>query len=163
MKNFLYKTLVFILLFSCSQQEESSEGSYCYNFQENAQLTIEPFYEESYMKNGIVTQGNNLVFTYEYEAEDELNIADDEYSEVIQFEIEPAVTEFVYSDNELDTINAVYTESCFCDFTDESKNTSPQGTISGKKISETEWDITIDVTFYTDDQKSISNMFRLKE
>jgi len=160
MKKSILIILICTLVFSCTKK---SEETYSYTFQENAQLTIEPYYEGSYMKNGTVTQGNNLVFTYRYEAEDEINVADDEYSEVIQFEIEPTSNEFDYSDNELVGIKAVYTESCFCDFTDETKNTSPQGNIRGKKISETEWDISIDVTFYTDDQKNISTIFRLEK
>jgi len=160
MKKSIFIILICMLVFSCTKK---SEETYSYTFQENAQLTIEPYYEGSYMKSGKVTQGNNLVFTYEYEAEDEINIADDEYAEVIQFEIEPTLTAFSYSDNELDEIKAVYSEYCFCAFFDEEKNTSPQGTISGKKISETQWDIAIDVTFYADDQKNISNTFRLKK
>jgi len=152
--------LIFICIFSCTKK---SNETYSYTFQENAQLIIEPLFEESYMKNGKVINGNNLVFTYEYVADDVENIADDEYSEIIRFEIEPALTEFSYSDNELDEIKAVYSEYCFCYFVDENKNTSPQGTISGKKISETQWDITIDMTFYANDQKNISNTFSLEK
>lgn len=159
MKNNILTILIFLCMLSCTKK---SKETYSYTFQENSQLRIEPIFEGSYMKNGTVINGNNLVFSYEYVADDAENIADDEYSEIIRFEIDPALTEFSYSDNELDEINAVYSEYCFCHFVDESKNTSPQGTISGKKISNTQWQISIDVTFYTNDQKNISNMFRIK-
>ncbi len=146
------------MVFSCSKK---SAETYSYTFQENAQLVIASSNEGSYMKRGTVVEGNNVVFTYEYQAENEIDIADDEYSEIIQFEIEPNLEEFSYSDGELIAINAVYTERCFCYFSDETKNTSPSGSISGKKISETQWEITIDVTFYGDEQKNISGVFKL--
>lgn len=160
MKNSIGILLIIALAVSCSKE---SKDTYSYTFRENAQLRIEPYFEGSYMKSSTIVNGTNLVFTYTFEADDAENIADDEYAETIRFEINPSLTEFSYTDNELDSIRAVYSESCFCDFYNELKNTAPQGTISGKKISATQWDISIDVTFYTDDIKNISNIFRREE
>ncbi|MEO9894429.1 hypothetical protein [Aurantibacter sp.] len=160
MKSTFALLLLSSLVFSCSK---TSDEIYTYTFQENAQLIIEENYDGSYMKYSSVVDGNNLVFTYEFQAEDEKDIADDEYSEVIRFEIQPDLNEFEYSTTDLEAIKAVYSENCFCFFGDDNKNTSPKGTIKGKKISDTEWDITIDVVFYSDDAKNISNIFRLQE
>ncbi|MRI01663.1 hypothetical protein GH721_14055 [Kriegella sp. EG-1] len=160
MKKIITLMAVLGLTFSCSKK---TKDTYSYTFQENAELTILPINEDSYMKNSTIENGNNIVFTYEYIADDAEIIADDEYSEIIRFEIEPGLTEFNYTDEELSAISTVYSEYCFCAFFDESKNTSPKGSISGKKISETQWDITIDVIFYTDDIKYVSNVFTLKE
>jgi len=160
MKKPILIILILVITLSCSKE---SEDNYSYTFQENAQLVIEPYFEGSYMKGSTIVNGSNLVFSYVFEAAEEENIADDEYSEIIRFEIEPGLTEFSYSNSELNEINAVYSESCFCDFSNELKNTLPKGTISGTKISETKWDIMIDVTFYTDDLKNISNSFSLKK
>ena len=120
--------------------------------------------EGSFMKFGRVINGNKLVFLYEYNAEDKINTQDDEYSEFIRFQIEQSVEEFNYSDNELINTNAVFSKSCFCPYPDNIENdVAPKGSISGKKISETEWDITLDVIFYGEDQKNISTIFKLEK
>ena len=151
--------LAYLILFSCSKK---TEETYSYTFVENAKLTIEST-EGNYLKFGRVDEGNDIVFLYEYNAEDKLNTQDDEYSEFIRFQINPIITEFNYSDEELNSINLVFSKSCFCPINDDAiKDVSPKGIISGKKISETEWDITIDVTFYGDEQKNISSIFTLK-
>ncbi len=95
---------------SCSKENEEY---FLYNFSENKQLNIET-YDESYMKYGNIEEGSNLVFEYEYSAEDEVNVSDDEYSEFIRFEINPSLTEFNYQDSELSDIKAVFSKSCFC-------------------------------------------------
>ncbi|MGK0412396.1 MAG: hypothetical protein ACJA1B_000588 [Polaribacter sp.] len=60
-------------------------------------------------------------------------------------------------------IKAVFLKSCFCGFEyDSDKDVTPTGTISGERISQNEWNISIDVTFYGDEHKSIMNKFRLK-
>ena len=144
---------------SCSKENEEF---FLYNFSENKQLNIET-YDESYMKYGNIEEGSNLVFEYEYSAEDEVNVSDDEYSEFIRFEINPSLTEFNYQDSELSDIKAVFFKSCFCFFDyDSDKDVEPTGTISGKKISQTEWNISIDVTFYGNEHKNVMNKFRLK-
>tara|TARA_B100000768_G_scaffold102680_1_gene95560 strand:+ start:162 stop:656 length:495 start_codon:yes stop_codon:yes gene_type:complete len=151
-----------LVLTSCSKENKENEEYFLYNFSENKQLNIET-YDESYMKYGNIEEGSNLVFEYEYSAEDAVNIADDEYSESIRFEINPLLTEFNYEGSELSDIKAVFSKSCYCFFDyDSDKDVPPTGTISGEKISNTEWNISIDVTFYGDERKSIMNKFRLK-
>ena len=164
MKIFVKILLITSLIYtSCSKEnEEYNEEYFLYNFLENKQLNIET-YDESYMKYGNIEEGSNLVFEYEYSAEDAVNIADDEYSESIRFEINPLLTEFNYEGSELSDIKAVFSKSCYCFFDyDSDKDVPPTGTISGEKISNTEWNISIDVTFYGDERKSIMNKFRLK-
>ncbi|MGK0412397.1 MAG: hypothetical protein ACJA1B_000589 [Polaribacter sp.] len=73
--------LISLILTSCSKENEEY---YSYNFSENKKLSIET-YDESYMKYGNIEEGSNLVFEYEYSAEDEVNVSDDEYSEFIRF------------------------------------------------------------------------------
>ena len=160
MKIFIKILLITSLaLTSCSKENEEY---FLYNFSENKQLNIET-YDESYMKYGNIEEGSNLVFEYEYSAEDEVNVSDDEYSEFIRFEINPSLTEFNYEGSELSDIHAVFSKSCFCFFDyDSDKDVEPTGTISGKKISQTEWNISIDVTFYGNEHKNVMNKFRLK-
>ena len=164
MKIFIKTVLITSLIFtSCSKEnEEYNEEYLLYNFSENKQLNIETS-DGSYMKYGNIQEGSNLVFEYKFLAEDIVNIADDEYSESIRFEINPSLTEFNYQDSELSDIKAVFSKSCFCFFDyDSDKDVEPTGTISGKKISQTEWNISIDVTFYGNEHKNVMNKFRLK-
>ena len=156
------KILVFTSLILVSCSEENNEY-YSYNFVENSTLNIET-YDESYMKYGNIEEGTNLVFEYEYSAEEKANISDDEYSEFIRFEINPQLTEFNYKNEELAEIKTVFSKSCFCGFEyDVEKDVAPSGTISGERISDTEWKILIDVVFYGDENKNFISRFRLKK
>jgi hypothetical protein len=152
-------TVISLILTSCTKENEEN---YSYSFSENKKLNIE-MYDESYMKHGNIGEGTNLVFEYEYTAEEEDNIADDEYVEFIRFEINPALTEFKYENNKLSDTKIVFSQICYCNFGyDVNKDVEPYGIISGEKVSQTEWNISIDVTFYGDERKSIVNKFRLK-
>ncbi|MFS4491737.1 hypothetical protein [Maribacter sp. 2308TA10-17] len=159
MKKALLILICVSMLSACSKGEEDL---YSYTFSKNSKVTSESF-EGSYMRHGKVVRGANLVFEYVFVKDDVENIADDEYSEFIYFEIDPSLDEFNYVDEELNTINTVFTQSCFCAFFEEEKNVAPTGSISGKKISETQWDITIDVIFYGDEARNINNRFQLKD
>jgi len=160
MKVFIkFLVLISLALASCSKENEEY---FSYTFSENKQLNIET-YDESYMKFSNIVEGTNLVFEYEYSAEDKVDISDDEYSEFIRFEINPALTEFTYKNAELSDIKTVFTKNCFCGFMYElNKDEAPIGTISGLKISQTEWTISIDVTFYGDEHRSLMNNFQMK-
>jgi hypothetical protein len=160
MKIFIkFLVLISLALTSCSKENEEY---FSYTFSENKQLNIET-YDESYMKFSNIVEGTNLVFEYEYSAEDKVDISDDEYSEFIRFEINPTLTEFTYKNAELSDIKTVFTKKCFCGFMYElNKDEAPIGTISGLKISQTEWTISIDVTFYGDEHRSLMNNFQMK-
>lgn len=158
MKRIVILLVCLCILTSCSKDNEDFSA---YTFSTNSQLNIES-QEGSYMKYATVVGGNNMVFKYVFERADEEDIADDEYSEFIYFEIDSSLEEFNYVDEELSAINAVFTQSCFCAFFDETKDVPPTGFIRGKKISEKTWDINIDVIFYGDEPKTGSNTFRLK-
>ncbi len=161
MKKGLLVLILCAIVISCTKENEDFYG---YTFSTNAQINLQDF-DNGYMKYTTVVDGTNLVFEYEFVRADEEAIADDEYSEYIRFEIDPNLNEFMYSgEEELTAINAFFTESCFCGYLlDEAKDVPPTGTISGKKISDTKWDISIDVIFYGDESKNISNTFQLKE
>lgn len=153
--------LILVLSAIISACSKNNEDRYSYTFSTGSALIIEA--TNGYMKYGKVVSGTNLVFEYQFERDDEENIADDEYAEFIRFEIDPSLNEFNYGDEELQTINPIFTQECFCGFYGEEKEVSPTGFISGKKVSDTKWDITIDVIFYGDESKNISNTFVLKE
>ncbi|MFD1294982.1 hypothetical protein ACFQ5N_14150 [Lutibacter holmesii] len=156
-----YLFLIIILLFVSCSDSDSKQDKYYYTYTEDSELTIASI-ENSYMKYGNVENGENLVFEYRFDAYDEEQIADDEYTEIIRFEIDPELDKFSYSNEELQHINSVFTKSCFCFFPqDESKDVNATGTISGEKIDSNKWKISIDVTFYGDEKRTFEENFIL--
>lgn len=154
--------IINFLAFSCSDSE-TLEEAHTYHFSEKSKLTVSSR-EDSYMKYGVIGKGENTVFKYRFDAEEEENIADDEYGETIQFEIETGLREFSYSNSELSEIALVFTKYCFCYFPLEpSKNVPPMGSISGQKISNHRWKININVTFYGEESRTIEEIFLLNE
>lgn len=116
--------------------------------------------ENSYINWANIKNGNNLVFEYHFIADDDEQIADDEYSETIRFEINPTLDEFTYTDNSLENINTTLTKYCFCWFQlSDSKSAKSKGTIHGKKVSENEWKINLDIIFFGDERRSFSKQF----
>jgi len=160
MKSYSMLLLLSFIIFSCSNNE-ISEDLYVYHFSEKSKLSISSS-EDSYIKYGVVKKGEKTVYTYRFDAKDNEEIADDEYGETIQFEIETGLTEFSYSNTELSEIALVFTKYCFCYFPLEpSKNVPPMGSISGQKISNHRWKININVTFYGEDSRTIEEIFIL--
>ena len=159
-KNFILLTLALCML-SCND-DNLNRDMYSYTFTEKSDLTISTP-DDSYMKFGTIEAGENLVFEYHFTAQDDVQIADDEYGETIKFEIDNSLNEFSYSNTELSTIDIVFSKHCFCYFPmDASKDVEPIGIISGKKISENTWKIKIDVTFYGEEIRTIEGSFTLK-
>ena len=158
-KNYLLLIMTLILI-SCSD-DDSSRDEYSYTYSEKSNLTVSTL-EDSYMKYGIVEEGENLVFEYRFVAEDDGQIVDDEYGETIRFEIDSNLDEFRYSNDELSNIDLVFSKHCFCYFQmDESKDVDPTGIISGEKISSDKWKIKIDLTFYGDENRTTEGNFKL--
>lgn len=159
MKKFLLLVLCIFVL-SCSTNDD--EDIYTYEFFNNSELSIIQI-DDSYMKYGTVSTGDNLVFKYSFIADDEEEIADDEYSEFIHFEVDSSLDSFLLEDTELETAKIILTKSCFCFFPDdEEKNVVPTGSISGEKIANDKWRITFDVTFYGDENRMFEAIFTLK-
>lgn len=161
------KIYVFIVLglwfTGCHDDDSVSEAdTYSYTYTENSDLIISSR-EDTYMEYGQVENGNNLVFEYMFDTYTDENIADDGYTEIIKFEIDSELEEFSYSGDELSTLEIVFTKICFCHFPKESEDDfAPRGTISGEKISDTEWLIHLDITFYENDSKVIHDVFTMQ-
>lgn len=91
-----------------------------------------------------VENGDNLVFEYNHIGAQCDNIADDEWGERLTFEIDKDATEFEFTDD------AILETKCFYQYYGawapphhyEVKN----GSISGHKIDNTNWEVTIDIT-----------------
>ena len=153
--------LLVIFVFSCSNDDTNNE-IYKYEFFENSDLSISEI-EGSYIKYGLISDGDKVVFKYTYVAEDEELLADDGYAEYIHFEIDSNLDSFVIDGEDLSVTKTILTKSCFCYFPDnENKNVKPIGAISGEKVSNNIWRINFDVTFYGDENRSFEANFILK-
>ncbi|MEL6652924.1 MAG: hypothetical protein AAFQ87_19150 [Bacteroidota bacterium] len=106
-----------LLLASC--RPEGVEPTKCrggdctYTFADGQQINI---IEDSIEQDTFVQidVGDKRVFHYDYIADDDPRIADDEYSENIYFEIDPEVNSFSFTDADLAKANLVIQPICFC-------------------------------------------------
>jgi hypothetical protein len=148
-------------MLSCSDDGINKE-KYRYEFFKNSALSINEM-DGSYMKYGMISNGEKVVFKYTYVAEDNEQIADDEYAEFIHFEIDSNLNSFEIDGEDFSVAKTILTKSCFCYFPDdEEKNVNPVGAISGEKISNDTWRVNFDVTFYADENRSFEANFILK-
>ena len=110
-------------------------------FFQNSRLEI----TESDRINSVeIKPGDNLVFQYEYVKNDNPNIADDEYTERIIFEIPANIDSFVISGEDLKKSNAVFGVFCFC--LDHGYFWIDDGCIKGEKVDDKHWNIAINIS-----------------
>lgn len=162
MKKYNYLLLSLLVILSCTDSRITDER-YIYDYLENSKLIINK-QDGNYMAYAEITEGDKLVFVYEYHSETDERIADDGYSDYINFEIDSGLSSFKIEGDDLVMANVTFRKSCFCYFEDTpEKNVAPTGVISGEKITDQRWRINLDVTFYGDEQKSIDGVFVLRE
>jgi len=89
-----------------------------------------------------INPGNNLVFRYTHTGPDCKNIADEEYSEILVFQVPSGLTSFEYKNDQLKNAFCFFNRVCFCPLNTISVNT---GSIKGTKTSSTKWNVEIDV------------------
>ncbi|MFI1770758.1 hypothetical protein [Thalassobellus citreus] len=156
-----YLLLLFVtVFFSCS--DDLNKEVYRYEFYENSDLSVVEV-EWTYLKSGVISDGNKVVFEYTYVAADDEQIADDEYSESIFFEIDSSLDSFYFEGDDMLNAKTTLSKYCFCHFQDEEKNVVSVGFISGEKISDNRWNINFDVTFYGDENRKFEKVFVLKQ
>lgn len=157
---------IFALAFALVSLSCSTEGptgtpeSEEFFFQENKIITVSTSDDLLF---AFTADGDKIVFTYFFDAAQEDDIADDEFSEFIIFEIDPVLESFNYTATDFDIISPYYRVSCFCS-SDSTLITS--GSISGTKINDTLWEVTIDVEFERNEitqSRTISNSFIRRE
>lgn len=111
-------------------------------FQANQQIVLKP-YDSLYFDIEFVP-GDNWVFKFDYKAKDVVAIADDEFSEMVIFQMKPVKgNSFKLSEAEFETAKVIYSRSCFC------KDSGPRiietGSISGKRIGKNKWLVTFEL------------------
>lgn len=163
----IYLVIVFIVLLSCEKNNNTAidySGNNCIDNNpdfvpeeiqdsENYKLvfytnsSINVFENEAEINNAVIEPGKFIVFQYRFNNNDDPLIADDEYTEILQFEIDPELERFTISGNSLKQSRAVYGEFCFC--LDSGFLWITDGCIKGKKINSTRWQIEINISAKT--------------
>ncbi|WP_066225595.1 hypothetical protein [Formosa haliotis] len=163
MRKFYLLVVLSLLVFTCSNNDSDAEvDTYSYTYKEDSNLIIVSR-DDTYMKYGKVESGDYLVFEYMFDKFSDEEIADDGYTEIIKFEIDPERETFSYSGDELAEMDIVLTKICYCHFPKETDEDFPvTGRLSGEKISDTEWHITFNLTFYVSDHRVIDAVFTLE-
>ncbi|NJB70006.1 hypothetical protein GGR42_000468 [Saonia flava] len=152
--------LIFLLFMGCSKSNDN-DGRKDYFFYTESQIVLEDSGGNNFAK---IVDGENLVFEYFFQHPDQENIADDEYSERIIFEMDASLSSFSISNTTLTEYNTYFDEYCFCGLQGSTPITF--GTIKGTKIDENRWDITLNVSFEMYDEtrtKEVNHRFVLTE
>ncbi len=147
MKNTLLILFFSFILFGCTSNTNDSHKEY--SFTENSRIALDNQEPHPFIK---IESGENLVFKYYFQKEDNENISDDEYSEAIFFEIDSDVDHFSYTNEELASINTYFDKYCFC--IREGSTPIIEGIIKGNKIENLSWDIEIDISFIDNNKKT---------
>ena len=96
-----------VIFSSCNQDEvkpEVCKGGECdFEIIADSEIFI---LEDSAITEFDIVNGDNFVFQYQYQSDDNKRIADDEYLERIYFEIHADSSSFSFSDAELINLNA---------------------------------------------------------
>ncbi len=104
-----------------------------------------------------ITDGNSLVFHYYFEAEDEENIADDEFAEDFFIEITTSGNAFTLNSDDLKELSHLYRQYCFCGSINYSSITA--GLLEGVKKSNEDWSIfgqiTLELGYIDEDTQEI--------
>lgn len=142
-----YLFIMALLLFTSCSEDDVVDVSENDDIEGNEEFK---FYESRSIRSmgvdfATIEDGGNLVFEYFLIADENPSIADDEYSERIIFEILPDTEEFSFSDDDLINSSAFFDKYCFCLI--EGSIPITEGVISGTKLSNTEWQISIDISF----------------
>lgn len=153
------KKLFFLLLLgiiACTDKENCSPEGFFSTI--TADLKIEKIFNTELQKNvyGIIN-GDQLVFVYTHTGAQCDDILDDEWGERLLFEIDPGISEFDLTDDEILTTNCFYSE--FGAWVSHEQIEVNKGRIQGVKISETQWNVNISVEVTS----SISNTPKLIE
>ena len=142
--------VLMITLTACSTQEEPlpeavcpDEGTCSFEFSPNSRLAVFEVNGKTQI-SGIET-GENHVFRYTYQFNDNPNIADDEYMEEVLLEIPEQSGAFDYSDADLAALPVYFRRVCFCPSVEWASITG--GRVVGEPVSGGGWDVSVEISF----------------
>ena len=156
MKNLAILLMISIFLISCSTsdddiQENPEEANYI--VYPNASLEVNE------TENGTVIEvvdGDMFVFEYRYSTEGVPEIADDELTEVVYFEVDEDTQDFNLNEANFEASRAYLGKFCFCGRTGYFPITS--GEINAEKTGDLQWRISLDVKALIEAENNIPEM-----
>ena len=153
MKNVAILLMISFFLISCSTsdddiQDNPEEANYI--VYPNATLEVNETENETFIE---VIDGDMLVFEYRYSTEGAPEIADDELTEVVYFEIDKNTEDFSLNEANFEASTAYLGKFCFCGRTGFFEITS--GEINGEKTGELQWRISLDVQAFIEAEDNI--------
>lgn len=144
MKKILLFTFLFCFSFSSCEDEDSPCDSETFTSKliPGKEILVE-FDTELNRNNFIVTAGNNLLFEHIHGGAQCDHISDDEWSEVLIFQIDKNLSFFRFEDEEILSTHAFYRQiGAWVVSIPYGVNS---GVISGEKLNENQWRVTVDI------------------
>lgn len=152
LKFIFWSFLICLLNQSCRegglQPTNCRSGKCTYSFEEGKKLLLDSVGVDQVFVR--IENGDKLVFTYQYVENDQANIADDEYTEFIRFQVDPSVDSFSFEDEDLKNMPLYLSPVCFCP---PEVSLPVRGEISGQKRDDGVWEVDVDVVFEIFDQE----------
>jgi len=151
MKRKIFILLLIIGVWGCENSNDSGNenpGSEEFRILTNSQITTETapsgFEEMPEITLARIIEGEQLVFVYTFIHPDAVFISDDELTEQLIFEIDPNLSSFTLSGDELLEHSTFYTQFCFC--VSSGDIAISNGTITGTRINEDRWQVNFDIS-----------------
>jgi len=140
---------IILMLLGCSndtcddgncQIEKCENGTCSYAFFDNSAVKINLTQEGIFSS---IEAGENTVFEYKYVKNDKPEIADDELTVFLRFEVPEEETIFEIDNSTFEKYKVIYQRACYCVRADYVYPSN--GSIKGKRISEDTWQIKADL------------------
>ena len=93
------------------------------------------------------------MFKYEFRSKEYLLISDDEFVERLFFKVLPKGKKFIYNLKNIKKSHLLYSQSCFC--MDAGNYVIQKGSIVGKKVSKTTWDVQVKFNYIARNSKDL--------
>lgn len=151
----LFATGLSILFLSC--YKDCLPDQHSFSFTDNSELSLIPTDSTinfNYQVNTI--DGEHLVFTYQFDRAQCENTFDDEYSELLQFEIDKDADVFSFQDSTLEEAKLIFIRSGAWIFDNALVES---GMISGQKKANNKWEIDVDIQLPLDSDDASKAIF----
>jgi len=144
--------LLQIIFLSCDNNDDLNNcqpETVIFEWESDKQITFE-FNDEAQRNYYQVANGNKLVFNYIHIGAQCDDIIDDEWAEILIFQIENNIEEFEFVDEEILSTNCFYFQSGA--WVSGQQQNVKKGFIRGEKISENTWEISVNIETNTINQ-----------
>lgn len=156
MKNFLNFCLLFLLLNSCSEADDSVKTDLRKTLKpgQDREFIVHPNSEMGFIENEggtfvEIIEGDKIVFEYRFSEAGDPDIADSGYSHYVIFELDKSTENFELKPGDFDNAHAHLRKSCYCPNTDY--RPISEGYIEATKTGNLQWDIDFSVETLIDE------------